>query len=207
MTRSDSISVLLLALLPGCPHFQPDLALRPTPYTAASSFALADVVAYRPDLDDHRLAVGGGGDPGELAAAPLLVTQCMTERAMHAQPIAILPPAVAHADAFSVRLSVTLVRPGWTVLHRDTATASATAPGATAQASAPVVSAGEGEEALAAALLEVRATDGTPIDRVRIFAQRFPREDEPLEQRAAALCEILLDETERYLAWRVGGNG
>jgi hypothetical protein len=181
--------------------------LRPTPYTASSAFALAEPVSYRPDLDDHRLAVSQPSNPREAEATPGLVTACLTNVLVRSEPFAIAPVG-AHSDAsFAITLQLTLVAAGSTSLSTREVGMSVTAPAASASASAPVVTAGGGEEAVAAGLLEIRAPDGTPIDRVRIFAQRFPRDGEPLESRAEALCEILAAETEHYLAWRIAGNG
>ncbi len=198
-------ALVLATLVAGCPHFQPEVALQPTPYARASSFALGEGVTYRPDLDDHRLAIDPSVfDPRELDATPRLVTQCMTNGAVSDRGAhTILPPGVAHADAFTLSLVLTLAVPGFTRGAQDSA--SATAPGATASASA--VRPSEGASATAAAILEIRATDGTLIDRVRIFAQRFPRIGEPLDARAGALCRILLEETQHYLDWRIDGRG
>jgi hypothetical protein len=205
-------AILAIALvLPGCPHFQPELAFRPTPYDAASSFALAEPVTFRPELDDHRLEVSPLPDPSELAATPALVTACLSDALVRSGPYAIFPAGAAHPQAFELTLHLTLVTPGSTDLEGTTVSATAGARGSaghiTAAGSAPVVTAGSGSEGLAAAVLEIHAPDGTPVDHVRIFAQRFPRAGEPLDQRAAALCEILASETEHYLAWRIAGGG
>jgi len=209
------IFALATVLLAGCPHFQPDVAVRPAPYDAASAFALTGAVEFHPELDDHRISTDESTysldmrtDPRELAATPALVAQCVTETAVASHVgHAILPPGVAHADAFSLTLTLVVAVPGWTRGAGDALSAQASVPGATVSASAGGVAPSSGAQAYASAIVEIHAQDGTLVDRVRIFAQRFPHVGEPLDARTHALCVILLDETQHYLDWRLAGNG
>lgn len=203
--------VTSLCLFAGCAPFQPEVALRPPPYREDSTFVLAPDVPIMPQLDRGTFAQPTSPqyrtDPTELALTPSIVQQCLAAEAGAApRRFRFVPAAELAPDAFRLQLAIVTAHPGFSRPERMAgASATVRAPGAAAGASAGVVTAGTVSPGQAEALLEVRAPNGLLIDRVRLYAQRYPQFGEPLEERAGALCAMLFDELERYLAWRIGG--
>lgn len=206
--------VTVLATPNACARFQPAVALRPTPYRAASRFALVSDVAYRPELDrgtfrpsdapEHRHA------PEELAAALTLVRQCLATRApadvrtIRLEPASNAGASTNAAETFTVELAVVSARPGF---YRADRISGGTATAAGAGASAVAATASTHVPGQAEAVLFVRAPNGVIVDDNRLFAQRYPNPEEPIEQRANELCAMLLDEANQYFQWRLAGNG
>lgn len=203
--------VTSLSVNAGCAPFQPEVALRPPPYRADSTFVLAPDVPLMPQLDRGTFPPPTTPryqtDPAELALTPSLVQRCFAAQAgagphrYHFVPDAALAP-----EAFRLQLAIVTARPGFLRADRVSgASVGVRAPGASAGASAGVVTAGTGVPGQAEALLEVWAPNGLLIDRVRLYAQRYAQFGEPLEERAGALCAMLFDQVELYLAWRITG--
>lgn len=196
-------SLGLAALLAGCPRFQPDFVVRPAPYRAQSDFAFAPEVALRPELarpdSSPPPAPQYQTDPAELAATPELLQRCLRGRAPTSLQGFRVVPAGSNG-AFTLSLAVLSARPGFARINR-VSSVGAEVPGASAGAS--VSTAETHGSGFAEAMLEVRTPSGLPVDRVRLYAQRFPGYDEPLPQRAGALCEGILTEVGEYLRWRL----
>lgn len=225
-----SIGALCVALsLAHCAPFQPEVALRPVPYRADTAFSLVPTVRMRPDYDRGTFRESPEPryqhTPEELSATPTLVAQCLTSRAaFEMQPYQVTPnpTAPAGAGAFVLEFGIVSARPGFYRSDRQsavTATASANAPatapptatttasGATATGGAAMDTAAHGTSGQAEVMLEVRNSTGATVDRVRLFAQRFPGPEESIEDRAGTLCTMLLTEAQQYIAWRLAGHG
>lgn len=197
-----------LAVFAGCAPFEPEVALRPPPYRADSTFVLAGV-QIMPQLDRGAFPPPTSPqyqtDPAELAQTPPIVQQCFAAQA-EAGPrrYRFVPAAALAPEAYRLQVAIVTAHPGFSRAERSSGVgASASAPGVSAGVSAGVVTAGTVAPGQAEAVLEVWAPNGQLVDRVRLYAQRYPQFGEPLEERAGALCALLFDQLERYLAWRL----
>jgi hypothetical protein len=199
--------------LMSCAPFQPHVAVRPTPYSATTEFSLVPTVRMRPELDQGTFAPSANPEhrepPDELAHHVALVSQCLTSRAPTAlHPYRVFAEPQLRAGAFVVEFGMVTTRPGFYRSDRQSSvTTTASAPGSTASATAGTDTASTHVSGNAEVMLEVRAPSGAMVDQVRIFAQRFPGPDEPIDQRSSAICALLLDEARQYFQWRLAGNG
>ncbi len=216
LTSSRGVALLALTLSsPACARFQPNIALRPTPDQASTTFVLSPQVRHRPELDRGTFRESDSPEhrhtPEELAAALPLVQQCLAQRApslIHHVRVVAGSSDAPPANSFVIELAVVTARPGFYRADRMTGvSANASAPGVSASGSGAVATASTHVSGQAEAAIFVRAASGAIVDDNRLFAQRFPTPDEPLEMRANELCVLLLDEADQYFQWRLSGNG